>query len=156
MKRILNCRIAAFTLVTILVSSATSGAATNFPSAAKISVAVDQPGHRIAPTLWGIFFEDINMSTDGGIYPEMVRNRSFEDADTPENWKFISIGAGRSTATISTADMHAHPPPLNAFNRKSLCVKADGELGRRMGRRMGCILAGCSPETAAQEERGDG
>ena len=66
------------------------------------------------------------MSTDGGIYPELVRNRSFEDADTPENWKFTSIGDGHSTAAISTADVHAQPSPLNAFNRKSLCVKVDG------------------------------
>ena len=54
---------------------------------AKISVAVDQPGHKISPTLWGIFFEDINLSADGGIYPELVRNRSFEDSDKPEFWK---------------------------------------------------------------------
>jgi len=93
---------------------------------AKISVAVDQPGHKISPTLWGIFFEDINLSADGGIYPELVRNRSFEDADTPENWKFVSVGDGKSEAAISTANEHAQPPPLNAFNRKSLRIKADG------------------------------
>ena len=55
--------------------------------AATISVQADKPGHRIAPTLWGIFFEDINLSADGGIYPELVRNCSFEDADKPESWK---------------------------------------------------------------------
>ena len=95
---------------------------------AKISVAVDQPGHRISPTLWGIFFEDINLSADGGIYPELVRNRSFEDADKPEGWKFTSVGDSKSEAAISTADVQAKPPvpPLNAFNRKSLRVKADG------------------------------
>jgi alpha-L-arabinofuranosidase len=93
---------------------------------AKISVAVDQPGHRISPTLWGIFFEDINLSADGGIYPEMVRNRSFEDADTLENWKFASVGDSKSEASIITADVHGKPTPLNPFNRKSLCLKADG------------------------------
>jgi len=93
---------------------------------AKISVAVDQPGHKISPTLWGIFFEDINLSADGGIYPELVRNLSFEDADTLENWKFASVGDGKSEASVITADVHAQPPPLNAFNRKSLRVKVDG------------------------------
>src|ERR1017187_7281582 len=93
---------------------------------AKISVAVDQPGHKISPTLWGICFEDINMSTDGGIYPELVRNLSFEDADKPENWKFASVGDGKSEASVVTSDVHAQPPPLNAFNRKSLRVKVDG------------------------------
>ena len=32
-----------------------------------------------SPDLWGLFFEDIDLSLDGGVYAEMVRNRSFED-----------------------------------------------------------------------------
>ena len=32
----------------------------------------------IAPTMWGIFFEDINFAADGGLYAELVKNRSFE------------------------------------------------------------------------------
>jgi hypothetical protein len=32
----------------------------------------------VQPTMWGIFFEDINMGADGGIYAELVKNRSFE------------------------------------------------------------------------------
>ena len=32
----------------------------------------------IQPTMWGIFFEDINLGADGGIYAELVKNRSFE------------------------------------------------------------------------------
>ncbi len=37
-----------------------------------------------SPMLWGIFFEEINHSGDGGLYAEMVRNRSFEDNRVPE------------------------------------------------------------------------
>ncbi len=37
-----------------------------------------------SPRLWGIFFEEINHSGDGGLYAEMVRNRSFEDNRVPE------------------------------------------------------------------------
>jgi alpha-L-arabinofuranosidase len=94
---------------------------------AKITVDVNKPGHAISPMLFGIFFEDINLSTDGGIYPELIRNRSFEDADTLQNWKLVSADC-KSIASISVADVQARPPvpPLNAFNRKSLCVKADG------------------------------
>ncbi len=93
----------------------------------KITVEVNNPGHTISPTLFGIFFEDINLSADGGIYPELARNRSFEDADTLQNWKFVSAD-NKSTAAISTADVQARPPvpPLNPFNRKSLCIKANG------------------------------
>jgi len=93
---------------------------------ARITVDAAHPGHAIPPTLWGIFFEDINMSTDGGIYPELVRNRSFEDADTLENWKFTNVGDGHSAAEVITADVHGQPPPLNPFNRKSLRVKLGG------------------------------
>ena len=49
---------------------------------ATITVDVGNPGHEVSPTLFGIFLEDINLSVDGGLYPELVRNRSFEDADT--------------------------------------------------------------------------
>jgi alpha-L-arabinofuranosidase len=83
---------------------------------AKITVAVDQPGHAISPTLWGIFFEDINLSADGGIYPELVRNRSFEDADKPADWKITG-----AEAAIDESN------PLNPFNRKSLRLKTDGK-----------------------------
>ncbi len=36
-----------------------------------------------APHLYGLFFEDINRSGDGGLYPEMIRNRAFEDSVPP-------------------------------------------------------------------------
>lgn len=35
-------------------------------------------GAEIQPTMYGIFFEDINFAADGGLYAEMVKNRSFE------------------------------------------------------------------------------
>ena len=50
-------------------------------------------GEAIAPAaedLWGIFFEDIDLSLDGGVYAEMVRNRSFEDGDHLGFWSAIN------------------------------------------------------------------
>ena len=41
-------------------------------------VKVNEPGADIQPTMWGVFFEDINFGADGGIYAELVKNRSFE------------------------------------------------------------------------------
>lgn len=32
----------------------------------------------VQPTMWGVFFEDINFGADGGLYAELVKNRSFE------------------------------------------------------------------------------
>jgi hypothetical protein len=43
-----------------------------------IVVNADKPKSEIQPTMWGIFFEDINFAADGGIYAELVKNRSFE------------------------------------------------------------------------------
>ena len=96
-------------------------------SQATVTVDVGSPGHAIPPMLFGAFFEDINLSADGGLYPELVRNRSFEDSDTLQYWSFSSPD-GRSSASISTADVQSRPPipPLNPLNRKSLCVTADG------------------------------
>lgn len=42
------------------------------------TVHTNQVKASIEPTMWGVFFEDINMGADGGIYAELVKNRSFE------------------------------------------------------------------------------
>jgi alpha-N-arabinofuranosidase len=52
-----------------------------------IIVNVDKPKTEIKPTMWGIFFEDINFAADGGIYAEMVKNRSFEFYKPKTGWK---------------------------------------------------------------------
>lgn len=43
-----------------------------------ITVDTRKPGSTIQPTMYGIFFEDINYGADGGLYAEMIKNRSFE------------------------------------------------------------------------------
>ena len=35
-------------------------------------------GEKISPEMIGLFFEDINFAADGGLYAEMIENRSFE------------------------------------------------------------------------------
>jgi alpha-L-arabinofuranosidase len=52
-------------------------------------IQADKPVAEIQPTMWGIFFEDINYGADGGLYAELVKNRSFE-FDTPMmGWKEV-------------------------------------------------------------------
>src|SRR5262244_2509284 len=46
-----------------------------------IAVDAAHPGPAISPEMFGIFFEDINFGADGGLYPERVKNRSFEFSD---------------------------------------------------------------------------
>ncbi|WP_370479203.1 alpha-L-arabinofuranosidase C-terminal domain-containing protein [Tamlana flava] len=43
-------------------------------------------GIKIEPTMYGIFFEDINFAADGGLYAEMVKNRSFEFTLPKTGW----------------------------------------------------------------------
>jgi len=50
-----------------------------------INVDAQQQGAEISPTHYGIFFEDINHAADGGLYAELIRNRSFEDDTMPSN-----------------------------------------------------------------------
>ena len=40
----------------------------------------------ISPTMYGLFFEDINFGADGGLYAELVKNRSFEFAQNLMGW----------------------------------------------------------------------
>ena len=52
-----------------------------------VYVDVDNPKAEIQPTMWGVFFEDINFAADGGIYAELVKNRSFEFYRPKEGWR---------------------------------------------------------------------
>ncbi|MBC9795665.1 alpha-L-arabinofuranosidase C-terminal domain-containing protein [Sinomicrobium weinanense] len=45
---------------------------------APLVVSADDIVAEIQPTMYGIFFEDINFAADGGLYAELVKNRSFE------------------------------------------------------------------------------
>ena len=62
-------------LLTILSLSA---AASLSAQTLQMKVNVNKPGAEIQPTMYGIFIEDINFAADGGLYAEMVKNRSFE------------------------------------------------------------------------------
>lgn len=51
-----------------------------------MEIRADKPGAVIQPTMYGIFFEDINFAADGGLYAEKVMNRSFEFPDHLAGW----------------------------------------------------------------------
>ena len=52
----------------------------------QFTVQANKPGAEIQPTMYGIFFEDINFGADGGLYAEMVENRSFEFPQRLMGW----------------------------------------------------------------------
>lgn len=49
-------------------------------------IKADKPTAAIQPNMWGIFFEDINFAADGGLYAELVKNRSFEFFNPLAGW----------------------------------------------------------------------
>lgn len=88
---------------------------------ARIEVQVDKPGHKISPTLWGIFFEDINCSADGGVYSELVRNRSFEDSEQPKYWSPVANGTGKGELLVVTNSPSS--AAKEGYNRRALQVR---------------------------------
>ncbi len=44
---------------------------------------------KVQPNMWGVFFEDINFGADGGIYAELIKNRSFEFAKPLMGWSIV-------------------------------------------------------------------
>lgn len=80
---------------------------------ATLTVHVDRDGATISPTLFGIFFEEINRGGDGGLYAEMVENRSFEDdAHHPVSWS----GLGRERLVLD------RDRPINPRNPTALRI----------------------------------
>ena len=94
---------------------------------AAIRVQADQPGAKIAPTLYGLFFEEINHAGDGCLYAELVRNRSFEDADKIDPWTLVTGGTRTGEIAIEKEK------PLSAKNPQSLRVKIGGTGEGRVG-----------------------
>lgn len=53
----------------------------------ELVIQAGKPGAEIQPTMYGLFFEDINFAADGGLYAELVKNRSFEFPQHFMGWK---------------------------------------------------------------------
>jgi alpha-N-arabinofuranosidase len=53
----------------------------------ELVVQTKKQGAEIQPTMYGLFFEDINYAADGGLYAELVKNRSFEFPQHLMGWK---------------------------------------------------------------------
>ena len=68
--------------LTTAFSALSLGAQTN-----GFDIDLKKVGAPIQPTMYGIFFEDINYAADGGLYAELVKNRSFEFPYSLQGWK---------------------------------------------------------------------
>lgn len=54
----------------------------------------------VQPTMYGIFFEDINMAADGGLYAELIKNRSFEFVPNLMGWTTLQKGGGDGSVEV--------------------------------------------------------
>lgn len=74
----------------------------------------------ISELLYGIFFEDINFAADGGLYAEMVANRSFEFTELARDnqmYAWSTVGGAEAEVKINDNDC------LNENNPNYLVVK---------------------------------
>lgn len=83
-----------------------------------LSVQSNAPGKPISPDLFGIFFEDLNYAADGGLYAELIQNRSFEYQATEQPawnslsfWELTKRGGGEGKWAVEAArPLHQNNP----------------------------------------------
>ncbi|HOK94791.1 MAG TPA: hypothetical protein PKW71_01565, partial [Anaerohalosphaeraceae bacterium] len=105
-----------------------------------ITISADQPGTPIASTMWGIFFEDINFGADGGLYAELVKNRSFEFDNPMMGWSLIlSADSDGQTAVVvkePVDEKNPHYLKMSASRGQPFGIANEGfrGMGIRQGR----------------------
>ncbi len=92
---------------------------------ASIDINIDctKPTVELSPHLYGLFFEDINYAADGGLYAELVQNRSFEyykvkNAQMPPLFAWDKIERGGARCDLSVENTS----PLNNNNTNYLKI----------------------------------
>lgn len=90
---------------------------------AMLTVEVDRAKASVSPTLYGLMTEEINYSYDGGLYAEVVRNRTFRsDWSGILNWYLVEKGA--AAAKLSVDDKTGPSSALHTSARLEV-TKAD-------------------------------
>src|ERR1017187_7858257 len=116
---------------------------------ATLTIHADQPLHKVSPTLYGLMTEEINYSYDGGLYAEMVQDRTFLSArsDT-ENWIAVAMGNARGSVA---RDAGTGPSAALPASMKITVEQADkaNAFGLRNGGWWGVLV---KPETTRSEE----
>src|SRR5688572_19099451 len=92
------------------------GSAFAAPVPVAVTMEVNRPGHTVSPILHGIFFEDINFAADGGLYAELVQNRSFEHGDAFVGWGMVNRGGSGGVTIDSQAALNENNPHYARLN----------------------------------------
>lgn len=104
--------LAILTASTLWLSAAAEPAVT-------LTINAGKPGPKISSTMWGVFFEDINFGADGGLYAELVKNRSFEFPHGLMGWSQIERSGAAGSLEIHDQE------PFNAANPHYLRIRVD-------------------------------
>jgi len=84
------------------------------------TIDADKIKAHIQPTMYGIFFEDINMGADGGVYAELIKNRSFEFKMPLMGWKELKQdGADGSILVLNRSHDNPDNPRYIQVTSKS-------------------------------------
>src|SRR3954470_4877188 len=85
-------------------------------TSATLNIEVKQTKSAVSPTLYGLMTEEINYSYDGGLYAELIRNRTFRSDWTGVlNWFLVEKG---SAAAKIGVDSKEGPSPALANSVK--------------------------------------
>src|SRR5437660_11450507 len=104
----------AFLLITLALRAQTP---------ATLAIEVNQTKSAVSPTLYGLMTEEINYSYDGGLYAELIRNRTFRsDWSGVLNWYLVEKG---SAAAKMSVDAKEGPSPALANSVKLEVTRAD-------------------------------
>lgn len=91
--------------------------------AAALTVDLNQPKATVSRTLYGLMTEEINYSYDGGLYAELIRNRTFRsDWSGILNWFLIEKGTASAKVAV---DNKAGPSPALPHSARIEVTKAD-------------------------------
>ena len=72
---------------------------------ASVTVHVAAPGVKLSSDFYGLITEEINHSYDGGLYAELIQNRSFkDDSQSPVHWTVVQSTSGGGDLTLSDTD----------------------------------------------------
>ncbi|WP_348264258.1 alpha-L-arabinofuranosidase C-terminal domain-containing protein [Telmatobacter sp. DSM 110680] len=102
-------------LLAIVAIAVSTVVASGQNAPATLTIHPDQPTSTVSPTLYGLMTEEINYSYDGGLYAEMVRNRTFRgDWSGILYWYLVEDGNARAKIEVdeSTGPSSALPKSL--------------------------------------------
>ncbi len=122
-KRLIWCAGLLALLVTVLPRPAIRAQEKPKTDGPVLTIELNKPATKVSPILYGLMTEEINFSYDGGLYPELIRNRTFQDSwMRAEHWGLVQNGNAIASAQV---DHTVGPSAALGYSMKLAVEKAD-------------------------------